>query len=162
MCNKTSSQQAGNVSIICLYQWKKILNKCSELVIRFRIKPNIRSITIHKNIAYIYSRFKCQYFIHIVYAIVVCLPVHVTGSTTSGQFSSVHSVNEAYHWMSRQTAVCEDQGSNLTADGSLSRMPHCDMQPWGARAAHFYCSAYVNSALHPSGVAKSSTSFGWG
>ena len=28
------------------------------------------------------------------------------------------------------------------------------MQPW-ARAAHLYCGAHVNSALHPSGVAKS-------
>ena len=36
----------------------------------------------------------------------------------------------------------------------------CVIQPW-ARAAP-YCSAYVNSALHPIGVAKSSTSFGWG
>ena len=31
-----------------------------------------------------------------------------------------------------------------------------------ARAAHLYCSAWVNSALHPFGVTKSSTGFGWG
>jgi len=50
------------------------------------------------------------------------------------------------------------QGSNLTADGCVYRECHCDMQFW-ARAAHLYCSALVKSAFHPSGVAKSSTSF---
>jgi len=35
------------------------------------------------------------------------------------------------------------------------------MQSW-ARAAHLYWSAQVNSALHPYGIAKSSTIFGWG
>jgi len=38
---------------------------------------------------------------------------------------------------------------------------HCDIQSW-TRAAHLYCSASMNSALHPSGVARWSTSFGWG
>jgi len=41
---------------------------------------------------------------------------------------------------------------------------HCDMQSW-AGAAHLYCSSQVNSALHPSGVAKcrggNVTSVGW-
>ena len=60
-------------------------------------------------------------------------------------------------WLAHPTAVCEDLGSNLTAaDGCVYRDGHCDTQPW-ARAARIF-----KSALHPSGVAKSSTSFGWG
>jgi len=35
------------------------------------------------------------------------------------------------------------------------------MQPW-AWAAHLYCSAWINSALQPIRVTKSSASFGWG
>jgi len=49
---------------------------------------------------------------------------------------------------------------NLTADGCVYHDGHYDMQPW-ARAAHLYCGAYVDSALHLSGVAISSTGFGW-
>jgi len=48
-------------------------------------------------------------------------------------------------WLARPTAAREDPGSNHTADGCVYRDGHCDMQPW-ARAAHLYCSAYVNSA----------------
>jgi len=59
-------------------------------------------------------------------------------------------------WLARPTAVSEDPGSNHTADGCVYRDSHCDIQSW-ARAAHLYCSAYVNSALHPFTVAKSST-----
>jgi len=40
----------------------------------------------------------------------------------------------------RPTAVWEDPGSNLTADGCVYRDSHCDVRPW-ARAAHLYCSA---------------------
>jgi len=51
-------------------------------------------------------------------------------------------------------------GVNLTADGCGYRDGYWDMQPraWAVP----YCSAYVNSALHPFGVVKLSTSFGWG
>ena len=56
--------------------------------------------------------------------------------------------------------VWEDPGSNLNADGCVYRDGYCDMQLW-ARAALCY-SAYVNSALHPFGDAKSGTNFGWG
>jgi len=49
---------------------------------------------------------------------------------------------------------------SLTASGCVHRDGHCDMQPW-ARAAPC-CSADINSALRPFGVARSSTSFGWG
>jgi len=43
--------------------------------------------------------------------------------------------------------VCDDPGSNLSANGCVYSDGYCDMQPW-ARAAP-YCSAYVNSALRP-------------
>jgi len=63
-------------------------------------------------------------------------------------------------WLACPTVVLEDQGWNLAMDGRVYSTCHCDMQSW-AQAMHFYCSAYINSALHPSTVAKSSTSFGW-
>jgi len=56
--------------------------------------------------------------------------------------------------------VREEPGSIITEDGCVYRDSHCDMQPWAG--LHTYCSASVNSALHPSRVAKASTGFGWG
>jgi len=52
----------------------------------------------------------------------------------------------------------EDPGSNLTADGCVYCDGYCNMQP-SARAASY---AWVNLALHPFWVVKSSTGFGWG
>ena len=45
-------------------------------------------------------------------------------------------------------------------DGRVYRDGYCNMQPWAWAAS--YCSTYVNSALHPFGVAKLTTSFIWG
>jgi len=63
-------------------------------------------------------------------------------------------------WLECVTAVREDPNSNDTAGGCLSQ----ELQQYaafGTGCTGRYCSAQVNSALHSSGVAKSSTSFGW-
>ena len=42
-------------------------------------------------------------------------------------------------WLARPTAVCEDPGSNLTADGCVYRDSHCNMQPWAWDAHLLQC-----------------------
>jgi len=42
-------------------------------------------------------------------------------------------------WLARLSAVWEDPGSNLTADGCVYRDGYCDMQPWARTAP--YCNA---------------------
>jgi len=51
-------------------------------------------------------------------------------------------------WLARLTVVWKNPGSNHTAGSCVYRDSRCDIQPW-ARAAHLYCSAYVDSAFHP-------------
>jgi len=61
-------------------------------------------------------------------------------------------------WLARLTAVWEDPGSNHAADSCVYRDSSCDgLQSW-ARAVHLYCSAFVDSAFHPSWDGKMSIS----
>jgi len=83
-----------------------------------------------------------------------------TDSRLGSVIGFVRFTSQWPQWLASPTAVREDPGSNRTAGGCVHRDGHCDMQPW-ARAAPC-CSADINSALRPFGVARSSTSFGWG
>jgi len=60
-------------------------------------------------------------------------------------------------WLARPPAMWEDPGSNYTENSCVYRNGYCDMQSWAQAAP--YCSAYVDSGLHPFGVAETSTSF---
>ena len=64
-------------------------------------------------------------------------------------------------WLACLTEVRGDPNSNDTAGGCLSRQ-RLQYAAFGTGCTGRYCSAQVNPALHSSGVAKSSTSFGWG
>jgi len=50
--------------------------------------------------------------------------------------------------------------AHLSTDGCIYRDGYCDVMTWGG--LRLTAVPKVNSALHPFGVAKSSTSFGWG
>ena len=49
--------------------------------------------------------------------------------------------------------------AHLSTDGCIYRDGYCDVMTWGG--LRLTAVPKVNSALHPFGVAKSSTSFGW-
>jgi len=76
--------------------------------------------------------------------------------TAVSDCSVLYSAVSVVEWLARLTAVREDPGSNHAAD-SVYRNGCCDIQSW-ARAVHLYCSAYVDSALHPSWDGKMSIS----
>ena len=69
--------------------------------------------------------------------LLLLLPFHLSSLRVLLLFS--HPVLAVAWWLSRPTAVWEDQRSNLAVDGCVYRECHCDMQPW-ARAAHLCCS----------------------
>ena len=70
----------------------------------------------------------------------LCLSVLMTWLQSFGDlFFFTKSRDRGDEWLARLSAVWEDPGSNLTADGCVYRDGYCDMQPWARTAP--YCNA---------------------